>query len=182
MIALRSNQLLMWSVGLFVGYWAFGLLMPGVWFSAFISACLLVGGAILAATALPDAVAIIRRGEIGPGELAVIAIAVLATGSIYSGTFSIAWALSGNPIEWIGPVSAFGRAMMAGGFVLLFLSPDATRKGIRPPRWYVVLIGALLIALIAFLLGTQWGGGHPISSSLDLSRLPSWVPRLVRFA
>ncbi|HEV7415887.1 MAG TPA: hypothetical protein VGN98_07005, partial [Tianweitania sediminis] len=115
MIALRSNQLLMWSVGIFVGYWAFGLLMPGVWFSAFISACLLVGGAVLAATSVPDAIAIIRRGDIGPGELAVIAIAVLSSGSIYSGTFSIAWALAGNPINWIGPFSAFGRAMMACG-------------------------------------------------------------------
>ena len=45
---------------------------------------------------------------------------------------------------------------MTAGFVLLIISPDATKEGIRPPRWYIVAAGVIAVAAIAFVLGLNW--------------------------
>lgn len=158
MFKVKTNPLLMWSIGVIVGYWAFGLLLPGPWLSAVVSACLLVIGATVMGTSVQAAAKVIREGEVGPGELAVIGVFVLASGSFYSGGFGVLWSLANNPPSWTGTVySSFGRAMMVVGFSLVFLSPDATREGIRAPRWYVLAIAIVTVAAIAFFLGAQFG-------------------------
>jgi hypothetical protein len=67
--------------------------------------------------------------------------------------FGLAWSFAGRPESWIGPISSYGRAMTGVCMFLMFLSPEATRKGIKPPRLWVVVVAVILVALVAFLFG-----------------------------
>lgn len=150
---LDTNRLLSWALGLFVAYFAIGMLTDPLWYSVVISAFLLVGGVFVAARSVPEAIDLVRKDEVGPGELAVIALALISTGAVWSGAFNMVYTWYGRPESWIGPISSFGRALVAAGFIVLFLSPDATKQGIRWPRWYVLLAAACVIAVVSFLIG-----------------------------
>lgn len=176
----QQNSLTVWVVSLLLIYWTSGFVVDyfngGLWWSAFISACLLVSGGLLASTVLPDAIRVVRKGRVGPGETAVIGIALISGGLMYSGLFSLLWTTYGQRSEaWIGPVSSFGRACGALGMVLLFLAPEATRRGIRPPRWWVMLIGIILVALIGFLFGLTFKTEFPMTGAFDMSRAQMMV-------
>lgn len=168
-IQLSTNRLLSWILGIFTAYWVFGLLADPVWYSVVVSACLLVSGVMCAARAIPEAVVLIRRDQIGAGELAVLALALISSGAVWTGSFNILYSMYDRPESWIGPMSAFGRAMIASGFVVLFLSPEATRQGVRWPRWYIMLSAAVVIAVVAFLIGYT-ASRHDKSALFDLGR------------
>lgn len=169
----RTNKILIGFVALNAIYFSFGFFPDGVWLTGFVSACLVVAGSMLAAASLPDAIDIVKKGEIGPGELAVLAISTIALGLTYSGVFSVAWNFAGRPEAWIGPASSYGRAMASVGLFLLFLSPGATRAGIRPPRWWTIVLGILMIALLAFLFGISWGDQSTAWGVMDTVREPN---------
>lgn len=179
-IQLSTHRILSWGAGLFAAYWAFGFISDPLWYSVVVSACLFVGGIMVSARAVPDALAIARKDQVGPGELAVIALALIATGAVWSGAFAIAYAHYERPQEWIGPVSAFGRAMIAFGFFVLFLSPEATRQGIRWPRWYILLTAGIIIAVVAFLMGYTFGDSEIAPSAFfDLTRATKGLGGLI---
>lgn len=181
MLALKSNPLLLWFVALNATYWSFGWFPDGIWLSAFISGFLVIAGSMLGSTAVPDAYAIIKRGELGAGELAILSIASIALGLTYSGVFGLAWSFAGRPDSWIGPISSYGRAMTGVGMFLMFLSPEATRTGIKPPRWWVVLLVIVLVALVAFLFGVNFSADGTSLSSFDTSSIPrKTFVRLIR--
>lgn len=169
---LSTNRLLSWGMGLFCLYWVTGYTFESLWYSVLISACLLVGSIMVAGRAVPDAISIVKQDQIGPGELAVIALALLSIGGIWSGVFNITYSYYGRPHEWIGPVSSFGRAMIAVALFVLFLSPDATRQGIKWPHWYILLGAAVFIATLAFLLGYMIKSSDPQALSDILSSVP----------
>lgn len=171
-VILSTNRLLTWAVGLFAAYWAIGFVSDHLWYSVVVSACLFVGGVMVAARAVPDAIQIIRRDALGPGELAVIALALLSVGAVWSGAGNMIYAYNGRPQSWIGPLLAFGRAMMAVGFFMFFLSPDATRQGVKWPRWYVLIGAGLVIAVISFLIGYTVSSGDTAMS--DLMETTRW--------
>lgn len=154
---LTTHRLLSWALSLFVAYFAVGFLVDPLWYSVVISAFLLVGGVFVAARSVPEAIDLIRKDEVGPGELAVIALALISTGAVWSGAFNMIYAWYDRPEHWIGSVSSFGRAMIAVGFYVLFLSPDATDQGIRWPKWYLLLAAAIVIAVVSFLIGFTFG-------------------------
>lgn len=180
--SLNRNHLMTWVIGLHLIYWSIGFAVyyagGGVWWSAFISACLLVTGGLLASTVLPDAIKVIRKGVVGAGETAVIGISLISGGLMWSGLFSLIWTSYGRPDEWVGPISSFGRACGAVGMILLFLAPEATRRGIRPPKWWVVVIGIALVALIGFLFGITFKNEFPMTGAFDTTRAPKMVDLL----
>lgn len=144
-------------LGLLVFYIGAAVLMPWDWFSAFFSAAQMIAGVIVFLGWVPDAYRVTRDKHIEGSHLALIGVTLLAAGATYSGTFGMLWTIWGQPSTWTGtPYSAFGRFLTTGGFILLIISPDATKEGIRPPRWYLVAAGVIAVALVAFLLGTQW--------------------------
>ncbi|CAM5659346.1 hypothetical protein MAUB1S_11484 [Mycolicibacterium aubagnense] len=169
-VQLSTYRLLSWLIGLLATYWAVGVLVDSLWYSVVVSACLLVGGAMVAARAVPDAVSIIRRDDIGPGELAVIALALLSVGAVWSGAFNMIYAYHGRPMSWIGATSSFGRAMIAVGFFMFFLSPEATRQGVKWPRWYILLAAAIFIAAVAFIIGYTIRDADGQSALFDTTR------------
>jgi len=169
-VHLSSHRLLSWVLGLTAAYWMIGLLSDHLWYSVVISACLFVGGVFVAARAVPDAVSIVKNDEIGPGELAVIALALMSAGAVWAGAFNVVYAYYGRPLSWIGPLSSFGRAMTAAGFFTVFLSPEATRQGVVWPRWYILLAAAAVIAVVSFLIGYTVSGGDEKSALFDMTR------------
>ena len=181
MRTIRANKILLGFVALNAAYFSFGFFPSGIWLTSFVSACLVVSGAMLAAASLPDAIDIAKKGEIGPGELAVVAIFTIALGLTYSGVFSVLWNFSGRPHSWIGPFSAYGRAMSGVGLLLMFLSPEATRQGIRPPKWWVMLIGILMVAFLAFVFGISWSEQARFTGIVDSVRGPSGLVELWLF-
>lgn len=183
MISLKSNQLLLWFVGLNAAYWTFGWFPDGIWLSAFFSGFLVVSGSMLASTSVPEAFAIMKKGEIGAGELAVVSIAGISFGLTYTGIFGLLFYYAGRPDAWIGPFSSYGRAWVDACMFLLFLSPEATRQGIKRPQWWVVVLAVILIALMAFLFGLNFQADRSLVSTVDMTSIPrSWIPRFIRLA
>lgn len=176
---LDTNRLLSWALGLFTAYFATGFLVDPLWYSVVISAFLLVGGVFVAARSVPEAVDLIRKDKVGSGELAVIALALISTGAVWSGAFNMIYAWYGRPEQWIGTISSFGRAMIAVGFYVLFLSPDATHQGVRWPRWYILLAAAAVIAVVSFLIGYTLRDGTMSSSEMFLNTTRGLVSDLL---
>lgn len=150
------NPILRGLLAFVVGYVMMGVLIPSPWFSAILAALLLITGAILFITYLPETMAVIRDGKIGDDRLSLLGIHLVSAGSVYAGSFGLLWYLAGSPPEWLStPTSGFGRALMIGGFGLLIVSPTATREGIKLPRWWILAVAVLVVAIVAFLLGRQ---------------------------
>jgi len=174
---LSSNRLLSWALFLFSAYWLFGFLSDHMWYSVVVSSCLFVGGIFVSARAIPEALGIIKKDEIGPGNLAVIALALMSAGAVWTGAFNILYSYWGRPLHWIGPISSFGRAMIAAGFFTVFLSPEATRDGVRWPRWYILLAAGAVIAVVSFLIGYTVSMGDPKNAMMDFTF--GGVPKMV---
>lgn len=169
-IVLSANRLLAWSVGIIAAYWAIGFLVDGLWYSVVVSACLFVSGIMVAARAVPDAVRIIRDDQVGPGELAVIGLALLSTGAVWSGAANMIYAAYGRQHDWIGPTLSFGRAMMAFGFFIFFLSPETTRQGVKWPRWYILLSAVLIVGVVSFVAGVTISSEYNLFDFITTTR------------
>jgi len=169
-----SNTFVQWSASLFFGYWALGFLTPwSDWANGAISGALLISAGIVTFSWLPDTYRVFKSGKVEGAELAVVGVTILALGSCYTGGFSLLWALLGQPHNWLNtPYSGFGRFMMAIGFGLLALSPDATKEGITPPRWYLVLAVIAGVAAAAFVLGSKWGERQEATSMDRIAERP----------
>lgn len=162
MAKILSNQLLFGTIVALIIYWTLGTILPSPYISTTASFLMLMGGGFASFRYMPPAVQIVilnRRVEDVPNErdyYPVYGSALLGLGAVYTGLFGMLWALSGYPPEWTATVySSFGRALMAGGFLLLFLGPSESKEGIKLPNlaWLIVII---LIAISAsFLAGIR---------------------------
>lgn len=174
---MTSNRLFVGAMMLVLGYWLLGLLP--IWsgyMNATVSGLLLVWGMLVMTSWGKDAYQVFKSGVVEGPQLALIGVTTVAAGSVYSGAFGLLWSLSGEPIEWLGtPFSAFGRYVMAIGFALQFLSPEATAERFRPPRWYYLVGLVILIAILSFALGTKWGDARTADGAHRVAELrQSW--------
>lgn len=156
---MTSNRLLVGAVAFVLGYIGFALTpFWSGYVNAVISGILLVMGLLVIASWGRDAYQVIRSGVVEGPQLALLGVTIVAAGSVYSGAFGLAWAMAQEPTSWLGtPFSAFGRYTMSIGFGLLFLSPETSDDRIRAPRWWYLVGLMILVAVIAFTLGTKWG-------------------------
>lgn len=142
-------------------YWIGGYLLPKGWLSAIISGTLLVFGAIVFLSWLPDAYQSVRgrRGKVRGEHYALLGVTLLSAGFMYAGVFGLAWSFNGQPAEWLGTLySNFGRLLQAGGLLMLAFSPGVPRDANGPWKWFHLAFGAIGVAIVAFMLGTQWAG------------------------
>jgi len=163
---LLGNQLLFGSLVAFTIYWTLGLILPNPIISTTASLLLFIGGCVSSWKYVPPAfeiVALNRRVEDVQNErdyYPVYGSALLALGAVYTGLFGLTWSLTwwftGTQPDWSGTaISAFGRALMAGGFLFLFLGPAEPRDGLRLPNvaWLAFVIFLCIAA--AFLAGVK---------------------------
>lgn len=153
----KTNPLVVWAACLVVTYWLFAAILPGWWINSFVSSALTIAAITIFSTAVGEATRIMRQGVIGPGQLAVLGITVIALGSFYSGVFGILWAVNGYPKAWVGTaISSYGKALNVFGYGLLYVSPGASVKGIKRPNLWVIIGAVFLVAGMAFYMGTQF--------------------------
>lgn len=162
MKSLTNNQLLLGTLVAVSLYFVAGLIVPNPYVSSATSLMLLICGGLVLYRYIPITYDIVVHGRKStePGEershLAVYGTALLAAGSCYVGLFGLLWIYFDQPGHWLGTAySGFGRAMMACGFWLMYVSPDTAKaeRGIPQKLWFVVIMAFALI--MAFLLGTQ---------------------------
>lgn len=162
---MQRNMLLLWSLVLAGLYWIAGIFAGGPYMTGAVSIGLLVFSGLTLTRYGPEAWAVLihqRRNASAPegdgSHLAAYGVALLAAGSVYVGTFGLAWIWAGQPPAWLStPVSGFGRFMQASGFALLFLSPDFSRRGLRlPTGWWVAAVCAALLA-VGIVIGIHIG-------------------------
>jgi len=160
------------SVFATAAFWLLGAVLPKPMLSSAASLLILLCGGFVLFRYAPAAYQILfegRRSE-RPGEegshYAIYGITLLAAGAVYQGLFGLFWIYMEQPQEILGgALSSAGRAMMALGFWLMFISPAESGPKPRLPNtiWLVVLI--FLAIVLAFFLGTQIG---------DKSKSSSW--------
>lgn len=159
---MANNQLLFGTIIAVLLYWLAAFVVPDPYLSSLASFTLLAFGGATCAKYAPVAWEVIVNGKrLNNGEgvegshLAVLGTAMLGAGAVYSGLFAISWYLAGQPDYWLGtPVSGFGRGLMAGGFWLMYASPEVIKRDMRVPgiAWLVVIVVASV--LTGFYLGS----------------------------
>lgn len=158
---MRNRQLLYGTLGSIAIYWISGLFIPNPYLSSAASFAILLFGFITFLKYAPASWDVLfhdkKLNNSGDGShLAVMGITLLAAGSVYSGLFGLLWVFAGQPSYWLGtPFSGFGRAVAAGGFWLMYASPDVIRKDMRVPglAWLIVIVAASV--LTGIFLGSQ---------------------------
>lgn len=174
---MTNNPLLVRSLAVLAGYWLFGWLIPGQMLSTIVSGLLLLFGGVTMGRYARDTWRVVvegKRGESDGSHLAIFGVFLLAVGSVYSGVFSLTWLWMGQPLDWLSTAfSRFGSFSMACGFVLMFFSPEVTRRGIRLlPNWWLVLIAALVCACM-FYFGMRYANHE---DEILLPTCPSQTP------
>ena len=155
------NRLLIASLSTVFIYIMVGVFTPNPYMSSAMSLLSLLAGAMMFIRYVEFAYKILilglRSEENSGSHYAVLGATLLSGGAIYGGMFGLIWVWFGQPQEWTGTaVSSFGRFMMAIGFWLMFISPDAADASSRLPSnfWRAVL--TVLAIVIAFVAGTHF--------------------------
>lgn len=159
-----SNRLLLWVVALLVFYWCVaGPLLPGTFISITTAYFALLASIATLYRYFMAAWKIIfhrlRNDEADDGShLAVLGIVALASGVLYAALFVLVWNYFGAPKWWSNTVfSSFPRALWGIGFILLLISPDVTKAGLKMPKGLWSIIVALLICSAIFFIGMRVG-------------------------
>lgn len=154
-----NNVLLILSLMTAAAYVLIGSVLPAPYLSVSVSAVLLAIGMVALWRYGIPAFNVVYRGDRGdePGaHLAVYGMALLATGSVYTGGYGILWNLMGQPDLWVGSwFSAVGRATTAAGFLLMILAPEAARPRIKVPNAILLAFLMATAFTVVFLIGTQ---------------------------
>lgn len=163
MARIIDNRLLVNSMLGVVGYWILGMVTPDPYVASVASLVLILSGGLLVYRYSRATYAIVVEGDRGEdaadrgSHLAVYGAWLMAVGAFYSGMFALVWVFAGQPAEWTGTaVSSFGRALMAAGFVLMYLTPDAMRGPIRAPNALLLLVMFLVAVAGAFVAGANF--------------------------
>jgi len=156
-----ENRLLLVFASAIALYWLGGLFIPSIIFSTVVSLFLLIFGGITFLRYAPSSFEILFKGvrneDAEGSHLAALGVTSLALGSVYVGLWSLTWNMYGQPLTWIStPSSLFGRGMMGLGFLLLFISPDVSRKGLKLPDGFLIICLAIIALMIAFFMGTRF--------------------------
>lgn len=161
----KPNYLLVASMVGVAAYWITAPLVSNPYLSVFCSMLLMIGATLALIQYAPDAYRVVFKrwrsndpGGRGRGShLAIYGIFIIAFGSVFSGTYALWWATSGQPGSWIGSAAAnFGRACHAIGFAMMQVSPNVTRTGVHFTRsWIAIAIGATILILIGFWIGVS---------------------------
>lgn len=178
-----SSKFTIWVFSILFAYWFTGLLTPYPdYFSGAVSGFLLVFSGLVFGQWGIDALRLVidtvkNRRQIHRGdELSLIGVALLATGAFYQGTFALSWLAAGQPSTWLGTAaSGFGRFILAMGFMLMFISPLKAPTGSSDRfSWWAAGPILLLVAALAFVLGSQWGATQDGASLVSAH---SYLPR-----
>jgi hypothetical protein len=154
---------LLW-IGLVIAgtYLAASCVLPGVYIVNLSSISIAAFGALTLWKYISDAYAIVVHGDrsrASPGaHLAVLGTALMAFGAVYIGAYSLLFYWLGQPENWRGTAwGGIGRMCIAGGFWLMYLSPDVSRQGVKLPAviWTSAAIAIALIA--AYHIGVRVG-------------------------
>lgn len=155
-----SNHLLFVSVLLVIAYWLAATLTPNPYISRAASLMVTISAAAMLARYAPVAYKILfdrLRSDDAGGEnshLAVYGATLIAGGSVWWGVYRLVFSWMGSPVEWLGnSFSGFGPAVVACGFILLFISPDSIGPGIMVRTRFWQMTALILALLAAFLLG-----------------------------
>jgi len=156
-----ENRLLLVFASAIALYWLGGLFIPSLIFSTTVSLFLLIFGGITFLRYAPSSFEILFKGirneDAEGSHLAALGVTSLALGSVYVGLWSLTWNMYGQPLSWIStPSSLFGRGMMGLGFLLLFISPDVSRKGLKLPEGFLIICLAIIALMVAFFMGTKF--------------------------
>lgn len=158
---LLQNRLLLASLGAFALYWIIGLSLPGKFISVAVAVALFTFGALTFYQYTPSAYRILFRQERSDhakgSHLAAYGVWLIAAGAVWSGTFSVLWHWYSQPETWLStPWSGFGRAMISGGFFLMYIAPEEAAEGIRinAPLWIAAAIATGLA--LGTVIGFQW--------------------------
>lgn len=159
---MQSKHLLRGTLAAVAVYWVAGWVIPDPYLSSTASFALLAFGIAVFARYVPAAWDVLfnnrrlytdgRKGS----HLAVLGVTMLAAGAIYIGVFGLLWVLADQPDHWLGTsASGFGRALAAGGFWLMYASPDVVNRDMRIPSlaWLFLVIAASTLSGI--YLGAQ---------------------------
>ncbi|MCO5730060.1 hypothetical protein [Rhizobium sp. SSA_523] len=165
MVDLKTNPLLWVTILVGAGYWVLAPLAGNPLLSIVMALAVMITSAVALAEYTPEAWRVVVKkkrssDEFGRGRgshLAIFGFFMFALGSVFSGTYALAWSWLGQPTDWIGSASAnFGRFCHAAGFVLMQAGPAFQKDGIVLTRsWWVTVIGAAALILIGFYLGMQ---------------------------
>lgn len=164
MARIVDNRLLLNSLLGVLLYWLFGMLTPDPYTASVAALVLILASGLLAYRYSRAVYAVVIRGDRGDKEdrgshLAVYGAWLIAVGAFYTGVFTLIWLFANQPTSWTGTaVSSFGRALMASGFVLMYLTPDAMRGPIRAPNALLLLIMFLVAVAGAFVAGANFNG------------------------
>ena len=176
MARIVSNRLLSGSLLALALYWAIGFVAPTPYLSSTSSLMLFLCGLMVFVRYAPTAFEVVvkgRRGDTPGSHLAVYGMTFISAGSCYIGAFGLLWVGMGQPNDWLGTAySGFGRAVMAAGFWMAFVSPDASTRDVKVPSliWLAVL-GSIALAA-AFFLGIMFGDSSgKAATRLSVARL-----------
>ncbi|MCB5201738.1 hypothetical protein LH464_04495 [Neorhizobium sp. T786] len=174
---LLTNRLLLVSIAAVAAYWLTGAIVPGPVMTTIVGFMLLAFGGLTFAYYARPAYGVVVLGHRSNFEadgarwshLGVYGAWLMSAGAVWSGIFRLVWVYHGTPDAWTGTVySAFGSAIMAVGFLLMYFAPQSTEKGLRMSGTLWVA-GAILLGICAgFLFGTQL---KPIPDTPLLSKI-----------
>lgn len=157
---LKSNRLLLVSILALALYFGTGPLLPDPYLSSTVSLYVLTTGAALVLFYWRGFVDILfrrQRSVEDPGSHIGVYGAILAgMGAVIGALFNLAWVRAGSPPDWIGTVfSNLGRVLTATGYACLVVSPHIGRDGVLMPRQTTLVAMSVVVAVAAFVLGTQ---------------------------
>ena len=170
-----ENKLLVGSLAAVAFYWLIGFTTPIPYLNVTASLCLLFGGAFTLwrySRATYEVVVLNKEWEdeiANKGRLGVYGIWLLAFGSCYVGTSSLAFWWYLEPKGWIGsPGLGFGRYIMAAGFALMFYSPYSYSGSVKKPGPYLLVTAFVVAVIVAYFLGSK-ASDNPTDEGLVFS-------------
>lgn len=157
------NRLLVSIVLTVLAYLAIASITPEPYVSSAMSLLFFMGGSFMFLRYVETAYRIVVTGLRSEAEtgshFAILGATLLSGGAMYSGLFGLIWVYFGQPSGWTATaVSSFGRGMMAAGFWLMFISPDAVDADSRFPMNFWRSVMVVFAIVIAFVAGTHFAG------------------------
>lgn len=161
-----NNHLLWGSLALVALYWVLGAVAPNPYVFTGASLLMVLTSGVVLWRYGPTTWDILwnqRRSLAtngGGSHYAIYGTTLVALGAFYSGMFGLLWSWYGTPDNWTGTaISGFGRALMAAGFVLNYISPDASKGVSKLPSLFWLATFSFVGIVIAFVAGAHFAGG-----------------------
>lgn len=180
-----QNPLLLFTIGALTAYWTLGWYVPNNIFSvAFSVLSFLMGAAISWVYGRAFFNVLFRRERSADGDgahLGVLGVFSIAASFIYSGIFTLAWNVVGQPDTWLGtPLSNFSRLLLIAGCIALYFAPNIVEQRVRVPTLTWAIIAIITAASAGIAVGLYIGqndiGGMFRHASSSYSTCPKDKP------